>query len=183
MLTPKSFVFRGATGDLMQFRGTWNRITSANQKGASENAPSLRYFLCGWHLPRAAGSPPAVLCHLRPVPGMALLSAAPAGDLGRHFAAPFPPLWAYYPAVQLHEQALRIAADGAFAPPALPQPAALRISLHPHRTAFRSQCTRLRLVRLFSGHPTSTVGSHNGFCDKPCIAHRNQPLPFLLISL
>lgn len=101
MLTQKSFVFRGATGDLMQFRGTWNRITSANQKGASENAPSLRYFLCGWHLPRAAGSPPDVLCHLRPVPGMALLSAAPAGDLGRHFAAPFPPLWAYYPAVQL----------------------------------------------------------------------------------
>jgi len=116
-------------------------------------------------------------------PGWPCSQPPPPATWGGTSLPPFPRYGLIILLYSCHGQALCIAADGAFAPPALPQPAALRISLHPHRTAFRSQCTRLRLVRLSSGHPTSTAGSHNGFCDKPCIAHRNQPLPFLLISL
>lgn len=131
-------------------------------------------------VPRAAGNPP-VFYQLRPIPGKALIPAAPAGDPGRHLCCPLSPVSGV---LSVCCTAAMAANSCVLLPTALSlAPACRNQRLCGSRfartgTAYRSQCAHLRFVRLLSGHPTSTAGRNCCLCYQPCIAHRNQPLPF-----
>ncbi len=129
-------------------------------------------------VPRAAGSPPALiqansregpdLCRPRRRPGAAL-TLPPFPLYGLAFCLLYSchscQVCILRPAALLPFQP---AATSGFADSASPASEPLRAARYTH----------LRFVRLFSGYPTSAAGRHNGFCDKPCIAYRNQPLSF-----
>jgi len=134
-------------------------------------------FYVAYIVPPRCGQPASVLFQFRPVPGKALLSAAPAGEPGRLLRClPFPRYGRFFQLYSCLSAPSASCCRRRFCPPACRSQRLCGPRFARTGTASRSRCARLCFDRLFSGHPTSVAGHHNGFCNYSCIAHRNQPL-------
>jgi len=114
-----------------------NRRFPDKLKGHPKMPLHCDIFYVAGVVPRAAGNPP-VCYQLRPIPGKALISAAPAGDPGRLLRCPLSPVSGVLSVCCTAAMAVKscVLLPAALSRPSLPQPAALRISLRPHRNRF-----------------------------------------------